>query len=342
MTEAVAVRADEALPLDPLRAWLGQRLAGGQSADVLQFPAGHSNLTYLVRTHTPAAEYVLRRPPLGPVAARAHDMAREFRVLAALAPHFPPAPRPVALCEDAAVIGAPFFVMERRRGIIPRRGVPAEYAGLPDAAGRMSATMACSLAALHRIDVGATGLAALGHPEGFLERQVAGWSERWRTAVTEPVPAMDPVMAWLAAERPPSGRAAMVHQDFKLDNVMFHPRDPGRATAVLDWEMATIGDPLADLGLTLTYWSLPEARAVAGMDEGAGWWPRERLLERYRDVTGFPLDALPWYEVLGVFKLAVIVQQIYARYAGGQTRDSRFAEMGRMAVRLAERARAMI
>lgn len=342
MTEAVAVRADEALPLDPLRAWLGQRLAGGQSADVLQFPAGHSNLTYLVRTHTPAAEYVLRRPPLGPVAARAHDMAREFRVLAALAPHFPPAPRPVALCEDAAVIGAPFFVMERRRGIIPRRGVPAEYAGLPDAAGRMSATMAGSLAALHRIDVGATGLAALGHPEGFLERQVAGWSERWRTAVTEPVPAMDPVMAWLAAERPPSGRAAMVHQDFKLDNVMFHPRDPGRATAVLDWEMATIGDPLADLGLTLTYWSLPEARAVAGMDEGAGWWPRERLLERYRDVTGFPLDALPWYEVLGVFKLAVIVQQIYARYAGGQTRDSRFAEMGRMAVRLAERARAMI
>jgi aminoglycoside phosphotransferase (APT) family kinase protein len=153
---------------------------------------------------------------------------------------------------------------------------------------------------------------------------------------------MEPVMEWLASERPEPRRAAMLHQDYKFDNVMFAPRDPSRMTAVLDWEMATVGDPLADLGLTLTYWCLPEAQKVAGMEEGAGWWNRERMIERYVEKTGFSVEGLHWYEVLGTFKLAVIIQQIYARYARGQTSDARFASMGRMARDLASRARSAI
>lgn len=336
------VRAGEELPREALAAWLGQRLAGGNQIEVLQFPAGHSNLTYLLRTHTPAAEYVLRRAPLGPVAPRAHDMAREYRVLNAVHPHFALAPRPVALCEDAGVIGSPFFVMERRRGLIARHGVPEPFRKTAGAAPAMSQALIDGLADLHLIDVESAGLGGLGKPMGFLQRQVEGWSERWRRALTSPVPAMDPVMSWLATERPEPRRVAMLHQDYKFDNVMFAPRDPARMTAVLDWEMATIGDPLADLGLSLTYWSLPEAQVVAGMEDAAGWWPRDRMIERYVERTGFPVEGLHWYEVLGTFKLAVIVQQIFARYEHGQTRDDRFAAMGRMATRLAERARTMI
>ena len=205
----------------------------------------------------------------------------------------------------------------------------------------MSQALIDNLAELHLIDVEAAGLTVLGRPVGFLQRQVEGWSERWRRAVTSPVPAMDPVMEWLAAERPEPRRTAMLHQDYKLDNVMFGTREPSRMTAVLDWEMATVGDPLADLGLSLTYWSLPEAQKVAGMDQAAGWWSREQLIARYAERTGFDVSGLRWYEVLGTFKLAVILQQIYARYAHGQTADARFAGMGRMAEALAERARTM-
>ncbi|HEX9896025.1 MAG TPA: phosphotransferase family protein [Gemmatimonadales bacterium] len=342
MPELAEVRPGEELPVDALAAWLSRRLAGAQQIEVRQFPSGHSNLTYLIRTRTPAAEYVLRRPPLGPVAPKAHDMLREYGVLQAVHPHFPLAPRPIVVCEDPSVIGAPFFVMERRRGVIARRGVPAEFAGVSDAPDRISRGLIDNLADLHAIDVRATGIVSLGKPEGFLERQVTGWTQRWRAALTEPVPAMEPVLEWLAARPPEPARATVVHQDYKLDNVMLDLRNPGRLTAVLDWEMATIGDPLADLGLTLTYWALPEARAVSGMDESAGWWSREAMVERYRERTGFDVSGLRWYEVLGTFKLAVIVQQIYARYIRGQTSDDRFQRMGQMAIALAEQGRAML
>ena len=299
--DAAEVRTGEEIPRDQLADWLGKRLAGGTDIQVLQFPAGHSNLTYLIRTHIPVSEYVLRRAPLGPVAARAHDMVREFRVLSAVYPHYPLAPQPVTVCEDPSIIGTPFFVMERRRGVVARHGVPGEYRHRTDAPAAMSRALIDSLADLHRIDVEAAGLGQLGRPAGFLERQVEGWSERWRRAVTDPVPAMDPVMAWLAAARPEPIRVAMLHQDYKFDNVMFAPRDPAKMTAVLDWEMATVGDPLADLGLTLTYWSLPEAQRVAGMEESAGWWNRERMVERYVERTGFSVAGLHWYEVLGTY-----------------------------------------
>jgi len=340
--DAAEVRSGEELPREPLAAWLGERLAGGSEIQVLQFPAGHSNLTYLIRTHIPASEYVLRRAPLGPVAERAHDMVREFRVLRAVYPHYRLAPQPVAVCEDASIIGTPFFVMERRRGVVARHGVPGEYRHKTDAPAQMSQALIDNLAELHLIDVEAAGLGTLGRPVGFLQRQVEGWSERWKRAVTDPVPDMDPVMDWLASERPEPKRVAMLHQDYKFDNVMFAPRDPSRMTAVLDWEMATVGDPLADLGLTLTYWSLPEAQRVAGMEASAGWWNRERMISRYEEKTGFSVEGLHWYEVLGTFKLAVIIQQIYARFAHGQTTDPRFSAMGAMARDLAERTGQMI
>jgi aminoglycoside phosphotransferase (APT) family kinase protein len=179
---------------------------------------------------------------------------------------------------------------------------------------------------------------ALGRPEGFLDRQVRGWSERWNQAQTEPVDSMAPVIAWLAEHRPTSAATTIVHHDYKLDNVMFDPAEPGRLAAVLDWEMATIGDPLADLGLTLTYWTLPEARRLAGMDQTAGWWTREEMVARYVERTGFDIGRLPWYEVLGIFKLGVIVQQIYARYVRGQTQDTRFRDMGQLVAALAATA----
>jgi len=309
-------------------AWLTGRIAAADTLVIEQFPAGHSNLTYLLRTG--AGEFVLRRPPLGPVAPRAHDMIREARVLQAVHPHFPAAPRVVAVCEDPAVIGAPFFVMERRTGVVVRQGMPREYAGIPDAPDRISRALIDGLADLHRIDVHSTGLIALGRPEGFLERQVGGWTDRWYRARTTPLPAMDRVAEWLASQQPSSAGTAIVHNDYKLDNVMLDTADPGRLAAVLDWEMTTIGDPLADLGLTLTYWSLPEARAVAGMSDRDGWWSRDRMVARYAERTRVDLAALPWHEVLGTFKLAVIVQQIYARYVKGHTSDPRFREMGRM------------
>jgi aminoglycoside phosphotransferase (APT) family kinase protein len=332
--DTAPIRTGEELPREPLVAWLGAVGAANLAARVWdtltieQFPAGHSNLTYLLRTA--AGEFVLRRPPVGPLPPKAHDMVREAHVLAAVHPHFPPGPQVLAVCADTAVIGAPFFVMERRHGVVVRRGMPPEYAGIADAAGRISRALIDGLADLHRIDVLATGLITLGRPEGFLERQVAGWSDRWYRAQTSPLPAMDRVIAWLGEHRPDSAHTTLVHNDYKLDNVMLDFADPGRLVAVLDWEMATVGDPLADLGLTLTYWSLPEARAVAGMSDREGWWTRDLMLARYVERTGFDLAALPWHEVLGTFKLAVIVQQIYARYVKGQTSDPRFREMGLM------------
>lgn len=335
-TETAPVRPGEDLPQEALSAWLAPRLPGVDRLRVEQFPGGHSNLTYLLST--PAGEWVLRRPPLGPVAARAHDMVREARVLQAIHPHFPPAPRVVLICEDQTVIGAPFFLMERRKGVVVRQGLPPEFAALPDAPDRISRTLIDGLARLHAVDAGTASIMALGRPEGFLARQVAGWSERWRRARSGATEPMEQVIAWLQASQPASRITTIVHNDYKLDNVLLDPADPDHLTGVLDWEMATIGDPLADLGLTLTYWCLPEARRVAGMDTAEGWWDRDRVVARYAAQTGFDLADLPWYEVLGIFKLAVIVQQIYARYQKGQTDDARFRTMGRMVEALARAA----
>lgn len=320
-SDTAAVRQGEELNVANLSAWIGAPVA------VEQFPGGHSNLTYLIRTTD--GEYVLRRAPLGPIAPKAHDMAREFRVLSAVHPHFPEAPKVFRLCEDPQVTGSTFFLMERRRGHILRDSIPVE---LPDTPAEISALFVDSLARLHSVPL--TGdVAAIGRPEGFVERQVRGWADRWRRAQTEELPLMEDVVAWLENHLPRGGRATIVHNDYKLDNVMLAP---GRVAAVLDWEMATIGDPLADLGLTLAYWcwvNRPDVRTagIPALTLEPGWFSRTGLLEHYERITGYDVGKIGYFEVLGVFKLAVIVQQIYLRYRRGQTADKRFQDFGNRA-----------
>ena len=326
--DTAAVRQGEQIDIDALATYLRGRIEGVESGLLIeQFPGGHSNLTYLLKTGR--REYVLRRGPLGPVPPKAHDMAREYKVLSAVGPLFPPAPRVYVLCEDPSVIGGVFFVMERRTGIVLRDQVPPEIAGQPDYAARISAAFIDCLIQLHAIDIYANGLSMLGRPEGFLDRQVHGWADRWEHCKTEDLPPMDHTIAWLAAHKPDSPSPALVHNDYKLDNIMLLAADIDRIEAVLDWEMATVGDPLADLGLTLCYWIAAadpdvSSAGVPAISAGRGWYTHDQLIERYARKTGRDVSRISWYEVLGVFKLAVILQQIYFRFHCGQTSDERF------------------
>lgn len=340
-SDTAPVRPGEELPLEALREALRGKIAGDVDAlTVEQFPGGFSNLTYLLRLGEPSEggqEYVLRRAPLGPVARGAHDMPREYRLLSRVHPVLPIAPQPVLLVEDPAVLGAPFYLMERRRGVVVRTGLPPEYAALPDAPRRLSEALVDTLADLHAVDIDAAGLRDLGKPEGFNARQVEGWAGRWRRARTDDLPDELPdedVIAWLTAHTPAESAHTLVHNDFKLDNLMLDPADPARVVALLDWEMTTVGDPLADLGLTLTYWTMPQQPGGAENRVGAaapGFLSREAFLTRYAARSGRDVSGIGWYEVLGHFKLAVIVGQIYARYRAGQTRDPRFAPLGQQA-----------
>jgi aminoglycoside phosphotransferase (APT) family kinase protein len=333
------VRATEQLDWHRLSSYLRERLGASEIAgldlscqmDVGQFPGGHSNLTYLVRFGD--AELVVRRPPFGPVAPTAHDMAREYRWLAAVHPVFPQAPRPYLLCEDASVIGSIFYVMERRRGLVVRGEEPLPLADRPHARSRASEALIDTLADLHRLDVAAAGLSGLGKPAGFVERQVRGWSDRWRRSRTADVPEMDALTAWLHDHLPPDpARPAVVHGDFKLDNVMLDPHDVGWIVAVLDWEMSALGDPLVDVGILLSYWgptAPPEQHdTLTTVTNRPGWFTREDFLERYAARTGFDLSGIRFYETFARFKIAVIIQQIFYRYSQGQTDDPRFASFG--------------
>ena len=321
-TDTAPIRPGEELNIPALEAYLAGRIAGAENGIVLeQFPGGHSNLTYLLRAG--GIEYVLRRGPLGPVAPKAHDMAREFHVLQAVHPHFQAAPNVHVLCEDPAVIGGVFFIMERRRGVIVRTGIPDEFTLIPNHSRILSEAFVNCLADLHAVDIEQHSLIQLGKPEGFLERQVKGWAGRWYRAQTAPMADMDSVIAWLEATMPPPLAPTLVHNDFKLDNMMFASADPGQVVAVLDWEMTTVGDPLVDVGLTLCYWQLG---SVSAQPTAMGLFSREEFLQHYTMRTGRDLTRVAWYEVLGMFKLAVILQQIYYRYHNGQTQDARFKD----------------
>jgi len=339
MPETIAVRRGEEVAVAGLQEFLRDKLPGAEKGiELEQFPNGHSNLTYLLRAG--GREYVLRRPPLGPVAPKAHDMVREFHILRAVYPHYPEAPEPFAVCEDAAILGAPFFVMERRHGLVLRECTPADMH--PRA---ISEAFLDAMVRLHGIG----DLEGLGKPEGYVERQVRGWADRWERARTGEGAAMDEVVRWLAANVPQPLAPSLIHNDYKLDNVMVAGEPEVRVAAVLDWEMATVGDPLSDLGLTLCYWHWatdPEVRAagIPALTREAGWYTRDELVERYAEKTGRDVGRVGYYEVLGVFKLAVIIQQIYARFFRGQTQDQRFEGFGlraealaRLAARLAEK-----
>lgn len=340
--DTAPVRPDEELDWDALATYLSARLAGADAPlAVSQFPGGHSNLTYLLRFGE--QEYVLRRPPLGPVAPTAHDMTREHRVLAALWRVFPPAPQPYLLCENPGVIGAPFYVMERRHGLVVRTAIPPEIGGNLACRRCVSEAVVDTLAALHAVDWEAAGLAGLGRPAGFVERQVRGWAERYERAKTREIQAIRDLARWLAERIPPSPAPTLLHNDFKLDNVMLDRADPGRVVAVLDWEMATVGDPLVDLGLLLCYWgdrADPPARrqSVSQVTAEPGFLTRAEVLARYAARTGRDMSRIAFYETFALYKVAVVVQQIYVRYARGQTKDARFASFEERVVGLAEAA----
>ena len=332
------VRASEGLDWDALAEYvrvklsvvLGEEFDAGAPMAVEQFPGGHSNLTYLLRFGE--GEFVLRRPPFGPVPPKAHDMAREYRILEALHPVYPFAPRPFVLCEDANVINSTFYLMERRRGIVVRTDEPPELAERPAERRRTSVALVDALADLHTVDIEVHGLGALGQPAGFVERQVRGWSERWHKSQTNELPEMDALATWLSERLPPDApRPTLVHGDFKLDNVMLDALDVGRIVGVFDWEMAALGDPLVDLGILLCYWvhtSTPAQQdSVTTVTHREGWFTRAEILERYGARTGFDLTNITFYEVFAVFKLAVVLQQIFYRYTRGQTDDPRFAAL---------------
>jgi aminoglycoside phosphotransferase (APT) family kinase protein len=342
-----AVRDGEQLDWPRLVAWLRERLPSCSIAgldvsvepDVSQFPGGHSNLTYLVRFGD--TDIVVRRPPFGPVPPTAHDMAREYRWLAAMHGVFPLAPRPYLLCEDTSVIGSVFYAMERRRGLVVRLEEPPALAN-PQARRRLSAAMIDTLADLHAIDVRTGPLSTLGKPAGFVERQVRGWSERWTRSQTGALPEMDVLAAWLREHLPAEPVPSVVHGDWKLDNVMIDPDDVGRLVAVFDWEMSALGDPLVDVGIVLAYWSPtapPSQRdALTTVIDRPGYFTKEEIVERYAARSGRDLSGIRFYEIFAVFKIAVVIQQIYYRYVKGQTTDARFATFGARVEYLAKHA----
>lgn len=326
-------RAGEELELEKLTAYLDEQLPATAAAlEIEQFPSGFSNLTYLLRRGE--HEWVLRRPPFGNRVKSAHDMGREYRVLEALHRVYP-APRPYLYCADEAVIGAPFYVMERVRGVILRKELPAGLTLSPVLAERLSRTLISRLADLHRLDPDDLGLADLGKPEGYVERQVQGWTRRYQRAQTDAWKELDEVIAWLHDQRPPERAATLVHNDYKYDNLVLDPGDLTRVRAVLDWEMCTLGDPWLDLGTTLAYWTEegddPQFRALAfGPTAIPGSYTRQRLVDEYQRLTGRTVTNLTFYYVFGLFKLAVIVQQIYYRFFRGHTQDPRFAQLNHM------------
>jgi aminoglycoside phosphotransferase (APT) family kinase protein len=347
--DARPVRATEQLDWEQVAAYIRAHLdepsvAGldlAQPMQVEQFQGGHSNLTYLIRFG--ATELVLRRPPFGPVPPTAHDMAREHRWLTALHPVFPLAPRSYLLCEDTAIAGAVFYVMERRHGRVIRTQEPPELAERPGERRRVSLAMVDTLAALHRLDVQQAGLAHLGKPAGFVDRQIRGWTERWHRSKIDDIPQMEALAEWLPANVPAAtGRPAVVHGDFKLDNVMLAEDDPGRPVAVFDWEMSALGNPLVDLGIFLAYWT--HAKPVSGEDalssvtDRPGWMSRDEVVERYAEQSGRDVTGVRFFEAFALYKIAVVIQQIYFRYRRGQTDDARFARFGERVLRLAETA----
>jgi aminoglycoside phosphotransferase (APT) family kinase protein len=260
-------------------------------------------------------------------------MAREFRVLSALAGVFAPAPRAYLLCEDPSVIGATFYVMERRSGVVVRREVPPELGDSPAVCRQLSEALIDTMAELHAVDYRAVGLGDLGKPEGFVERQVRGWAERWQRAKTRELGEIDDLASWLAARIPPSPPPTILHNDFKLDNAMYAADDPSRIVAIFDWEMCTLGDPLVDLGTLLGYWVEADdppilTASLIAPTHLPGFPKRSDLIERYARKTGRDLSHIAFYQVFAYYKTAVVVEQIYVRYVRGQTKDERFAAIG--------------
>jgi aminoglycoside phosphotransferase (APT) family kinase protein len=349
--EIAPVRPGECLDWAVLDTWLRPRLAELLPAvdgplDVLQFPNGSANLTYLLRVG--AHELVLRRPPMGQIAPGAHDMKREYRVLSRLWRSYDRAPRAYLFCDDPAVLGADFFVMERRRGEVVRSVIPASMRAHRDVGRRIGFALVDAMAELHGLDPGALGLGDLGKPEGFIERQLSGWARRWALAKVDDSPAsMDELYRRLVGSMPAMSRVSIVHNDLKLDNCQFDPANPDRVASIFDWDMATLGDPLIDLGTLLNYWPDPADPEDSQRANNPGLTrmrlpTRAEITARYAERTGSELASVHWWEAFALWKTVVVVQQLHRRWVRGESTDPRMAHIADRIPSLIAAARAVL
>ncbi len=333
------LKDDKELDLASLNQYLQQNTTQVEEIKTAsRFTGGYSNLTYCLQTTD--KEYVLRRPPVGANIKSAHDMGREFRVLSLLKPHYPKVPAPIVYCELADIIGAPFYVMEKLPGIIlraynaPKMNIPAETFH------KLSAALIDNLVVLHALDIQATGLIQLGKPGSYVQRQIDGWIKRYYTAETDKISSMDAVAVWINKHLPRDQKYTLLHNDYKYDNLLLNEKLTG-ITGVLDWEMATVGDPLMDLGATLAYW-FEEGEGEVFKHYNLSWLPgnftRQQLIERYAEKSGRDLSDIVFYYVFGLFKNAVIAQQIYHRWKQGHSNDARFGALLPMIQLLGEKA----
>ena len=333
MTETISVREGEGFDAASVESFLREKIDGLPQGrlEVEQFPSGASNLTYLLRIAD--WEGVLRRPPLGPVPPKAHDMGRESGILSKLNAAYPLAPMPYFFTDDESVIGAPFYVMERRTGVVLDDSFPEGVEPDGELCRGISRAVVDTLVELHAVDPTEAGLGDLGKPEGFLERQTRGWISRYDKARTDEIEEVGPLTDWLANNTPESPPPTVIHNDYKLNNLVLDPHDLTRVRAVLDWEMATVGDPLFDLAVSLSYWIEPDdpddlKAVMPTVTATSGFMTRKELIDRYAESSGRDLSEMHWYVVFGYFKLAGILQQIFARWKKGQTGDERFADFG--------------
>jgi aminoglycoside phosphotransferase (APT) family kinase protein len=340
------VREEDALDGPRLDRWLSARIDGLEGPpQIRQFSGGASNLTYLLTY--PGRELVLRRPPPGTKAASAHDMRREAEIQRRLRPVFPYVPQVLAFCDEPDVLGSDFYVMERMRGLILRARGPQQIDLSPAAARGVSEALIDRLVELHQVDVTASGLADMGRGPGYVERQITGWCERYRRARTRNVPRAERVMGWLTDHMPGDSGACLIHNDFRLDNLLLDPDQPQRIVGILDWEMATVGDPLMDLGNSLAYWvQADDDRAMRSFrrqpSDLPGMLTRAELVDHYSSRAGIELPDMTFYEVYGLFRLAVIVQQIYQRYHRKETTNPAFRRFWVMVHYLNWRCRRLI
>lgn len=303
------------------------------TAVITQFPGGASNLTYSVKFHN--KDYILRRPPFGTKAKSAHDMGREYKVMSKLKPVYPYVPDMVAFCQDESVLGCEFYLMERLVGIIPRANMPKGLTLTEEQARKLCENVIDRFVELHDVDYQAAGLADLGKGEGYVVRQIEGWSKRYINAKTDDVPNFENTMSWLQNNMQDQVKVCVIHNDYRLDNVVLKAEDPTEVIGVLDWEMATLGDPLMDLGNSLAYWveaGDPQSHQLLRRQPThlPGMLTRDEVVAHYCQKTGLNADDFLFYRVYGIFRLAVILQQIYYRFYHGQTKDKRFAAFGHM------------
>ncbi len=333
MQDTIPVRSGEQLDKKKIHNFLRHTIANLPKGElnIRQFGAGHSNLTYALEIGD--WEAVLRRPPLGPVAPKAHDMEREFNVLSIVHPVFETAPKPIAFSDDLSIMGSPFFLMERRRGIVLDTSFPEETEVTEELRRNISEQLVDKLVELHSIDYTKTALVNMVKPDGFMDRQVHGWIGRYERAKTSDIAEVSQLTAWLRKKIPESQSPTIIHYDYKLNNAMFSP-DYSEMTGLFDWEMTTVGDPLADVGAALSYWmeagdpeSLRNSHGKPSITVQKGFYTRDEFIARYAEKSGRDMTHIHYYLTFAYFKLAVICQQIYYRYSVGQTKDPRFARM---------------